>query len=588
MKYTMRLSPSASKLKELAVTAMLLLAGALAAPSKAHAHEVVPNVGTDQAARACSPVKLDGRTLSLAQVEAVARHGCAVQIDGEGLRRAKRSFELLLAYAKTDKPVYGLNRGVGLNKDQAIFQGGDISSEVRALSEQFNLNLLRSHSAAYGDEAPLDVVRAAMLIRLNTALFGGTGMQTEVLRQYEAFLNKGITPVLFGEGSVGEADITILPQIGLAMMGEGEVYFSGRRMLAAEALNAAGLDSVRPFGKDALSLVSSNAYGAALAVLAVQDIRALLDQADSVAALSLEGLNGNLAPLLAVTQSQRPFDGQRVSAGHIAELLRGSSLWEPDPQRALQDPLSFRTTAQVHGAARDMLKLLQRQLTLQLNSSDDNPTVALDVRPLEGTQAYELQYYVTEGPVRGAVLPSAGFDPSAWALPLQGMSVALSQIAQSSAQRTLRLTDPGFTKLPRFLSPGGGAIGYGPIQKTVSSLAADVRALSQPVITDVQPQTGNIEDVGTNAPFIGRRVSNQINKLTTLLAVELMHAAQAVDLRQAQQPAQVLGNGTKAFWRKFRQSVPYLERDRRNDLDIVQATTFLANERDSSLSSVTP
>ncbi len=548
----------------LAISAVALL-GAMFAPLAAIA--------------ACTPVKLDGRTLSLAQIESVARQGCGVALADEAMQRAERSYGLLLAYAQLDRPVYGLNRGVGLNKDQTIFKGGEISPEVRKLSEQFNRNLLRSHSAAYGSEAPQEVTRAAMLIRLNTALSGGAGLQPAVLRQYAEFLNRGITPVMFGEGSVGQADITILPQIGLAMMGEGQAYYRGQRLPAAQALRQAGLEPVQPFGKDALAIVSSNAYGAAIASLAALDAARLLSQADAVAALSLEGLDGNLAPLLSVSQTQRPYDGQVSTAEHILALLRGSSLWQRDPQRALQDPLSFRTVSQVHGAARDMLQLLQRQLQLQINSSDDNPTVALDARPVEHAQPYELQFYVTEGPVRGAVMPNAGFDPSAWALPLQGMGVALSQVAQLSAQRTLRLTDTAFTGLPRFLSPGNGAIGYGPIQKTVSSLAAEIRVLALPMTTDVQPQAGNIEDVGTNAPATGRRVAGQIDRLTTLLAVELMHAAQAVDLRMAKRPDFALGAGTGALRRDFRQQVPYMAEDRRNDADIVIAADFLVRSR---------
>lgn len=547
---------------------------AATAAATASAPPVTAATATAKPAAHCT-VTLDGRSLTAAQVLAVARQDCAVAIAPAAAQRAARAYDLLLAYARLDRPVYGLNRGVGLNKDQTIFQGGEISPDVRRLSEQFNRNLLHSHSAAYGAEAPRDVTRATMLIRLNTALFGGSGMQPAVLDQYAAFLNRDVTPVMLGEGSVGQADITILPQIGLVMMGEGEAYRGGRHMSAEQALREAGLSAVRPFGKDALSMVSSNAYGAAVAVLAARDARALVGQADAVAALSLEGLDGNLAPLLAPAQAQRPYAGQRQTADRMLGLLRGSALWNRDAERPLQDPLSFRTVSQVHGAARDMLALLDSQLQVQINSSDDNPTVVLDAVPTPGAQDYEAQYFVTEGPVRGAVMPSAGFDPSAWVLPLQGVSVALSQVAQLSAQRTLRLTDPAFTRLPRFLSPGHGAIGYGPIQKTVSALAADVRALSGPVVTDVQAQAGNIEDVGTNAPLTGLRVTGQVAALTRLLAVELMHGAQAVDLRYPQGPAAALGQGTAALWRDFRQQVPYMAEDRRNDIDIIAATAFL-------------
>ncbi|RBL87753.1 phenylalanine ammonia-lyase, partial [Streptomyces cavourensis] len=214
-----------------------------AAPAGQAAPETASAAASTAAPRpvADCAVTLDGRSLTAAQVVAVARQDCAVTIAPQAAQRAVRAYDLLLAYARLDKPVYGLNRGVGLNKDQTIFQGGDISPEVRRLSEQFNRNLLHSHSAAYGHEAPRDVTRAAMLIRLNTALFGGSGMQPAVLDQYAAFLNRDVTPVMLGEGSVGQADITILPQIGLVMMGEGEAWRGGRRLAAAQALREAGL-----------------------------------------------------------------------------------------------------------------------------------------------------------------------------------------------------------------------------------------------------------------------------------------------------------------------------------------------------------
>ncbi|WZB73799.1 aromatic amino acid lyase [Achromobacter insuavis] len=141
-------------------------------------------------------------------------------------------------------------------------------------------------------------------------------------------------------------------------------------------------------------------------------MRALLAQADAVAALSLEGLDGNLAPLLAPAQSQRPYAGQRQTAERMLGLLRGSALWQRDPQRPLQDPLSFRTVSQVHGAARDLLALLDRQLQVQINSSDDNPTVVLDAAPAAGAPDYETQYYVTEGRCAARSCPAPGSIPA--------------------------------------------------------------------------------------------------------------------------------------------------------------------------------
>lgn len=525
---------------------------------------------------------LDGATLTLDQVVEVARKGRGVAVSEAALTRVERSHALLLEYARLGQPVYGLNRGVGQNKDQTIFSGDTLSDEARALSEAFNHRMLLSHTVAFGKPAPAEAVRATMVIRLNTALFGGTGMSRALVEQYAAFLNAGLTPVVLGEGSVGEADITILPQIGLAMMGEGRIESGGQVMNAADALRQAGLKPAKPYAKDSLSILSSNAYGAALAVLAAHDVAAILHRADEVAALSLEGLNGNVAPLLAATQAQRPYSAQQQTAKGIVEMLRGSALWQKDDKRPLQDPLSFRTISQVHGAARETLQALNAQLAIQINSSDDNPTVALDVEPPGDATPQEARYYVTKGDVRGAILPSASFDPTVWVLPLQSVSVALSQIAQSSAQRILRMGDPTFTQLPRFLAPDDRTLAYTTIQKPVSVLSTEIRALSHPVSSDALVLAGNIEDIGTNAPLAAQRVQRQVRYLRTLLGIELMHAAQAVDLRTRTDPQRPIGAGTGALLHEFRKQVGFLSQDRRLSDDIAHADRFLQEARDAA------
>ena len=562
--------------RRLAGPLLLALAAALSATPAAAA---APPGAQARAADRQSSLALDGGSLTPSDVIAVARGGQAVAPTDAAWRRVARSHDLLLAYGRLGQPVYGLNRGVGQNKDQTIFSGDTLSDEARAASAAFNHRMLLSHTVAYGEPAKPEPVRAAMLIRLNTALFGGTGMSPPLVRQYVDFLNKGLTPVVLGQGSVGQADITILPQIGLAMMGEGMIEVDGKAMPAADAMRHAGLAPVKPYAKDSLSLLSSNAYGAALAILAADDARRMLDRADEVAALSLEGLNGNVAPLLAITQAQRPYPAQQQVAQRILSLLDGSALWQADEQRSLQDPLSFRTVSQVHGAAREALRQLDIQLRVQINSSDDNPTVVLDVAPPPGVTSQEARYYVTQGPQRGAVVPSAGFDPTAWVVPLQSVGVALSQVAQSSAQRVLRMGDPTFTRLPRFLSPNDATLAYTTIQKPVSLLATEIRALSHPVSSDALAVAGNIEDVATNGPLAAQRLGQQAVRLRTLLGIELIHAAQAVDLRTRADAQRPVGKGTGAVLAAFRQQVPFLSQDRRLADDIARAERFLDEER---------
>jgi histidine ammonia-lyase len=498
--------------RRLAGPLLLALAAALpAAPALSAASAAPAPAAEARAAPRQAPLALDGRSLATADVVAVARGGQPVAPTEAAWQRVARSHELLLEYGRLGQPVYGLNRGVGQNKDQTIFSGDTLSDEARALSAAFNHRMLLSHTVAYGEPATADTVRAAMLIRLNTALAGGTGMSPALVRQYADFLNQGLTPVVLGQGSVGQADITILPQIGLAMMGEGMVETGGKTLPAAQA--------------------------------------------------------------------QRPYPAQQQVARRILGLLEGSALWQTDEQRPLQDPLSFRTVSQVHGAAREALRQLDAQLLVQINSSDDNPTVALDVSPPAGATPQETRYYVTQGKLRGAVLPSAGFDPTAWVVPLQTVGVALSQVAQSSAQRVLRMGDPAFTKLPRFLSPNDTTLAYTTIQKPVSLLATEIRALSHPVSSDALAVAGNIEDVATNGPLAAQRVSQQTRRLRTLLGIELIHAAQAVDLRTRADAQRPVGKGTGAVLAAFRQEVPFLAQDRRLADDIARADRFLDRER---------
>lgn len=168
-------------------------------------------------------------------------------------------------------PVYGLNRGVGLNKDKTIFKGNVLTSQVRKESEQFNINDIYATSAAVGLNAPRDVVRAAMVARLNTLLLCNAGVQPAVAEMFAAFLNNDITPIFPSGGSVGEADITILAHIGLAMTGRGNVFYKGKQMPANEALKKANLQPLHLYAKDALSIFSSNAYTAWMAGLTTYD-----------------------------------------------------------------------------------------------------------------------------------------------------------------------------------------------------------------------------------------------------------------------------------------------------------------------------
>jgi histidine ammonia-lyase len=525
------------------------------------------------ARRGSGSVVLDGQHLTLHQVVSIAR-GAGVSVPPEAMQRVQHSFDVLLEAAREDKPIYGLTRGVGENKDKTVFPGGQITAAGRQLSEQFNANLLRVQATAAGPPAAPEVVRAAMAIRLNAVLIGHTGAGPTVVQGLADFLNHGITPVVPSAGTVGEGDIDILAHIGLALIGEGDVFYGGNTVPAATALQTAGLTPLVPFGKDALSIFSSNAYSAALAILAAADARHLLTRVRQVFALSLEGLDGNIAPFLAEAQGVREFPGQATVAAALCDSLAGSYLFLLNPHRALQDPLSFRTFSSVVGSAEEILARLDGQLMTQINTADDNPTVLDGTGPPEA-MPQELAYYVHGNGIEGAVIPTANFEPLSWVLQLESLSVALAHVSDTSAQRIMRLGTPEFTRLSRFLTADASGIGFAAIQKIPADFAARNHRLADPVSLDMIPVAGDIEDTATNAAAAATNVSKIVENTFSILAVELMHAAQAVDLRQQADPALALGQATRPFLQAYRQVVPFMDKDRQLSTDIAQSTAFL-------------
>jgi len=276
------------------------------------------------------------------------------------------------------------------------------------------------------------------------------------------------------------------------------------------------------------------------------------------------------------------FDSTRQAAERIRDQLQGSYLWEVSGKRALQDPLSYRTAAYVLGTADETLRRLKALLEIQINSSDDNPAVIAGASLPANAPGQVARYYVKSGAIGGAVIPTANFEPLPWVLQLQSLGIALSHASRASAQRTIRLATPEFTQLSRFLAPDAETIGYAAIQKVFVALDAENRELSNPVSDDSLPVAGDIEDTATEAAQAAGRVIKMVDNLYYILGIELMHAAQAIDLRQ-RDGALKLGSGTKALFGAFRRAVPFLARDRILTPDISTSHEFLRKQSRTGL-----
>lgn len=514
---------------------------------------------------------LTGFDLSIEDLALLSQRKRKIKIDPTALQRVVASHELLLKSAKEEKPIYGLNRGVGLNKDKEIFEGDTLNPEARKASITFNTNNLRATSSAIGPPLPEKVVRALMVIKLNSFLQGTTGIQPTAAELLLEFINRDILPIIPSRGSIGEADITILSHLGLALMGEGEVLYQGEQISAADVLAKCNLTPLVPFAKDSLSIMSSNAYSVAIASLLLHDVEDLMNKADLVFSLSLEGLNGNIAPFMEDTQKVRPYPGQKQVAEHIRQALKNSSLLTLSEERALQDPLSFRSVSQVHGTTRDFILSAKQKVLLHLRSSDDNPVTILD--PSEIKTEQERSYYLKDH--RGAVIPTANFDTINWIIDFEALGIALSHVSQLSTQRMIRLSSDHFTHLTRFLSPNDSIV-FGAIQKTFLTLNTENHALSIPVSFDSTPVAGEIEDHATNSALVLQRLCKMIDNLYYLLGLELMHGTQAVDIRMKMRPDFHMGCVTNALHIAYREIVPFIEKDRSLSEDLEKSKEFLA------------
>lgn len=495
-------------------------------------------------------VTLNGSNLTLDHLWRIACEGAEVEISSDGLERLEASRRLVYDLAESDVPVYGFNTGVGWNKDRHI------ASEY---FKAYNENLVHSHTLGVGPEASEAEVRAAMAIRLNCLLNGNTGIQPAVARRYADFLNHRLHPVIPERGSIGEGDITELSHIGLAMIGEGDVVYRGERMSSAEAHRRAGLETVVLGPKDGLAIVSSNAFAAAQGALVLADLFELVDQADLIYAASLEGLNGNVSPLNERSNALRKLPGQILSTANVRRFVAGSFIEDPDPERPVQDPVSFRAGAYVHGSLRDAMEYVHRYLLIQMNTSDDNPCMLLEER---------------------RIISCSNFEVTTLAVGFEMLAIILSHVSRTSCYRSIRLSNPVLTKLPRFLTPEETHVhAFGALQKTFTALDAEIRHLSNPSSVDYFSLAGGMEDHATNMPHIVQRLRRIVDNLKYVLGMEMIHAAQALTLRLNINSELRLGRGTAAAYEEFRRTVPWYDRDRNLSADIQSAYEVVRSGR---------
>ncbi len=490
-------------------------------------------------------VVLDGAALAPEAVAEIARAGAPVAIAPEARARMVQSAAVVARAAEADVPVYGLTTGLGHRVVDRV-DGHDAAA--------FSLQTLRGRAMAVGERLPAELTRAAMAVRCNGLCAGGSGATVAIAEGLAALLNCRVHPCIPRTGSVGASDLCMLAHVGLTLIGEGEAERDGRPMASADALAAAGLVPVRLGAKDGLAICSSSAVSAAVAALALVDATACLETMQVAAALSMEGFRANLSPLDPRVVAARPAPGQAWAAGGLRALLDGGALTEPGAARRLQDPLSLRCVSQIHGSLHAALELLAAAVAPELGGAADNPLV------LAGDEE---------------ILSTGNFHVPALAMALDATAIALAQVGATSAERQARLKTERLSGLPGGLSPTGQiSSGLSPLSKTARALTIEIRHLAAPL--SLMPTIGadSVEDDSTGAAHAALRVREQIERMWLLAAIELIVAAQAVDLAMDGRP-ELLGTGTAVAFAAVREWVDVLTDDRPVGPDVERLTAEL-------------
>lgn len=477
-------------------------------------------------------VVIDGGPLRLEAVERVARGRERVRLSPRARARIERARRVLERLIDSGEPVYGVNTGFGglaqvrIPKDRLI---------------ELQYNLLRSHALGAGNPLPAEVVRAALLLRANTLAAGYSGVRVELIEFLLELLNRGITPMVHEQGSVGASgDLAPLSEMALVVIGEGQVEHQGKLLPARTGLRRAGLRPLDLQPKEGLALINGTQLMAGIGVLTLLDAERLSRVADVAGAMSLAALGGDPGVAAHRLLKLRPHPGALESGQALRRLLRGVR----SRSGSIQEPYSLRCIPQVHGAVRDGLKWVRRVLELEVGSVTDNPVVFADL---------------------DAVRSGGNFHGAPLALVLDLLGMGLAQLATIAERRVFRLLDPTLSGLPPFLAKVPGLdSGFMLAQILAAALVSENKLLAHPASVDSIPTSANQEDHVSMGALAGLKARRIYENTETVLAIELLCGAQALELSFGDE----IPSGLRPWFDAIRKVVPSLQGDRLIQPDI--------------------
>ncbi|MDO5040901.1 MAG: histidine ammonia-lyase [Peptoniphilus sp.] len=490
---------------------------------------------------------INGENLTIEEVVEVARFHALVEIEAEAIERVKKSRAIVEEIVEQERVVYGITTGFGSLSEVSISK-----EDTTQLQE----NLIRTHSSGFGNPLSEEEVRAVMLIRINSLVKGQSGIRLETVETILDMLNKGVIPHIPEKGSVGASgDLAPLAHMVLPMLGLGRAYYEGELMSGKEAMEKAGIATIKLAAKEGLALINGTTVLTGIGALATYDAMNLLKLSDLAGALSLEAHRGIIDAFQEKLHIIRPHKGCLATAKNIRALTEGSTCVTHQGEIRVQDAYSLRCIPQVHGANKDSIDYVAEKVAIEINAATDNPIVSPD----------------------GTVISGGNFHGEPMAQPFDFLGIAASEIGNISERRLERLVNHQLSDFPSFLvkHPGLNS-GFMITQYAAAALASENKVLAHPASVDSITSCENQEDFVSMGTIAARKAKDIIQNSRRIVATEIMAAIQAIDFRKEMGDYK-LGVGTQAAYDEFRSKVKLIEEDKEIEIydELEKATETL-------------
>lgn len=491
-------------------------------------------------------VTLTGHSLTLEEISLVLYKDEKVEIAPESLQNVEASRRAVEAIVEKGRVVYGITTGFGKLSDVLI----DCDD-----CQELQLNLIHSHACGVGEMFPEIVSRAILLLRANTLLKGFSGVRAVIIETLVQMLNKRIHPLIPQQGSLGASgDLIPLAHLALALIGEGQVHYRGMECSALEALQAEGIKPVSLQAKEGLALINGTQAMTAMGVVAYLEAEKLAYQAEMIAALTVEGLQGIIDAFDDAIHIARGYQEQVDVAKRMRNILKGSRLITRQGELRVQDAYSLRCIPQVFGATWQVLNYVKEKLEIEINAATDNPLI------FDNGQK---------------VISGGNFHGQPMAFAMDFLKIGMAELANIAERRVERLVNPQLNDLPAFLSPQPGLqSGAMILQYCAASLVSENKTYAHPASVDSIPSSANQEDHVSMGTIASRHAYQIIQNTRRVLAIELICALQAVELRGIEK----MSPFTRQIYHKARTVIPAITKDRVFATDIENAAAWLRDD----------